>query len=237
MTHPRRRLTRSLYVPCPTLLNNNKLIIDLQGTRFYQSIAVLWGYILREEEGMAPHDYLDDLESFFYVLCQAIISKVSKGKSLSRRADNMLAAWQSADFDYSRTSKVEFVRMPFRNSYVDTDYWGEACRSLIKKYHAFVQLVNDKKDNIRCLEEVDLQGQVEMLRGIGDIDTHYRDIDKMFQEALDALITEEPKIEARLGNSLPAAPGDAQLVQPGLKRRSDEMEDFSGMKRPSKRRH
>lgn len=223
-------------MPSPT--SKAKLTFYFQGTRFYQSIAVLWGYLLQDDEGMAPHDYLDDLESFFYVLCQAMISRVSQGKSISKQAKSMLAAWQSPNFDFSRTSKVEFVREPLRNSFVDADYWGEACKKLLKKYHAFVQLLNHKKDLIRCRDEVDLQGQVAMLREIADIDTHYRDIDDMFQEALDALKTEEPEIEVRLANSVPASPRDTQSIHArSLKRRSDEVDHLSGLKRPSKRRH
>lgn len=217
----------------------------MQGTRFYQSISVLWNYaLLKDNMFVMPHDYLDDLESFFYILCQAMLSRVSAGRSVSEPVTDMLKEWEAARPEHSRSCKTDFVVFAFQNSRLDVGHWGEACRNLLKEFHTFIQGIVRAKDHIRWLDDVDNEDRLALLNDLGrNVENHYQHLDKIFQEALDALAAEEALTGAHLlSSAVGVLPGVSPMPQSpphgrSLKRNSHELEDTTEIHRPSKRHH
>ncbi|KAJ2919822.1 hypothetical protein MD484_g596, partial [Candolleomyces efflorescens] len=69
------------------------------GTRLFQSIIVLRSF---EKRFKATHDYLDDLESMFYVLCYLMFGFSGPGDRVRPVVTDMLNSWDVAD---SRTAE------------------------------------------------------------------------------------------------------------------------------------
>src|SRR5882762_3193746 len=65
-----------------------------QGTRMYQSYKLLVGS-KRDWPHLRPHDYLDDLESFFYVLCHVCFLHKNGEPMASFSTHETLAEWNS----------------------------------------------------------------------------------------------------------------------------------------------
>ena len=64
------------------LLCRFEVYCHLQGTRAFQSLNVLHSYELEHES--TPHSYMDDLESFFYILCWICCGYDGPGKRSKR---------------------------------------------------------------------------------------------------------------------------------------------------------
>lgn len=224
-------------------------------------MAVLEAYLLEPEELMEPHGYLDDLESFFYVLCHIVFLVVSPGKEVGGAVKSMIAGWESEDPARSGNAKARMVHSTFKGTYLDTQYWGTACQQLLKEFHAFIQSIAVQKDIIRSSAETTGAQKIALIKAIGhDVDEHYKLLDDIFQKALDGLAAEEPKLNPCLTKSWPTEPHRSPtlaLPSPspaiaahkttvpstnptgGLKRSSDDMQgaDHNHVERAPKRRH
>jgi len=67
-----------------------------QGTRMYQSYKLLIGST-EDSPDLRPHDYLDDLESFFYVLCHVCFLYKNGEPIASFSTHETLAEWNSGN--------------------------------------------------------------------------------------------------------------------------------------------
>lgn len=187
---------------------------------------------------MLPHDYMDDLESFYYVLGHAVFSRVPNGQAMKPYAASRLEAWQSADYEKARTSKFEFTAGDWKLArFIDVDYWGEAYKDLIKEFRAFLEPIVRRKSQINGDEDLDHSGRIEQLRELGnDISTHYDRLDAIFQKALDKLRTEEDTLPP-LAPATFSANGSSNALNRGrtLKRGPVDLDDSGTSGRASKR--
>ncbi|TFK66136.1 hypothetical protein BDN72DRAFT_880467 [Pluteus cervinus] len=90
------------------------------GTRAFQSTSVLFGDSIRHNGearrttrgfGPYPHDYLDDMESLFYVLCWICYQFESPGVR-SEDTPDILLEWETRQANSSALAKVEFLTSP-----------------------------------------------------------------------------------------------------------------------------
>lgn len=148
-----------------------------------------------------PHDYMDDLESFFYVLCEPMFTRVSFQKQVDSAAKELLRRWDTKDENTAADSKLGFLLKPFRRKLMDADCWGSACTDLLDGFHSLLQTIAQEKLKIMNEDSTSVQEKIVQLRGMGlngKIDEHYDSLDALFNKTLKALETEEPEIEARL---------------------------------------
>lgn len=185
------------------------------GTRRYQSQAVLASYHTPPDNSLPPHDFFDDLESFFYVLCDLMFSRVPTGKRMDSEAKIMLERWDMRDAITAKDSKGSFVMYPFSTALVNADYWGIACVELLEGFHDLLQDLVRQKEKFRGKKKLSLEEKVQRVRAMG-FDEHYDRIDSLYEKALDALRTEEPEIEARLvaAKAAAAAAAPPPIQQP-----------------------
>ncbi len=109
----------------------------LQGTRAFQSINILGRYELLYVS--TPHSYMDDLESFFYVLCWICCGYDGPGK---RSADfgSIFAKWEDRRPQEGAFHKIVFLlHTLFRDQtyLVVTDYFGDNFLDLLDSLHGF----------------------------------------------------------------------------------------------------
>lgn len=208
-----------------------------------------------------PHDYLDDLESFFYVLSELMMTRVCDGREVNAEAREILKSWDTCDQPVAKSSKTCFVKFSLNRGLLDSEYWGKACLQLFKDFRKFIQEIVDEKAEIRAMEDSD-EEKMELFKAMrqGDkLDAHYDALDALFGKALDALKTEEPLIEARLAlakigavapvvtpllpplpapTAIPSDPAPANpvpLPRRGVKRRLKELEEIEAAAPPKRR--
>lgn len=92
-----------------TFLRNGgtSLITCLQGTKAYLSYKLLVG----KTEMLGPHDHMDDLESFFYVLCHLVLTLTGA----TQRIPNLPVAmqkWDNEDLTIGADGKFSFLEDP-----------------------------------------------------------------------------------------------------------------------------
>lgn len=172
---------------------------------------------MEPDDPIPPHDFLDDLESFFYVLCDLVFSRVSPGKEMDRKAKIMLERWDLRDDVTAKGSKGCFILYPFAVTLVDEDYWGSAFVELLEAFHDFLENLVRQKVKTRAKRGLSYDEKVQKVKDLG-FDEHYNHLDRLFQTALDALKNEEPEIETRLAAAKAAA--DAAAPPPASTTRS-----------------
>ena len=105
------------------------MLIWPQGTRMYQAINVLRGH---SEDPPTPQDYMDDAESFLYVLGHLVFLYQRPGSHLPVLPE-FLREWQDCDPVASSDSKFLFLADGFRPSQFPA-WWGKAVRDLIQGF-------------------------------------------------------------------------------------------------------
>ncbi|TEB22085.1 hypothetical protein FA13DRAFT_1523568 [Coprinellus micaceus] len=118
------------------------------GTRTFQSLSVVGSFSPRDIP--TPHDYLDDLESFFLVLVYILLTRRADGTTLPSRAEgpSIVGKWDNPDPNIAYGKKdgilggsaddIDAVRIIKAN-------WGPAFVSLYKRFQAWVCDVSRKK--------------------------------------------------------------------------------------------
>ncbi|KAF5340959.1 hypothetical protein D9611_006034 [Ephemerocybe angulata] len=200
-------------------------VVDARkGTRMYQSIAALRS---TDSNNQPPplHTYLDDLESFFYVACHIMFGFSEPGESVPRTPP-FLVDWDTPRERDAAAHKECFVRDPFPSRSFPP-FWGNACETLLSKFHDFVRDIIIEKSRIRnaglSVEERDRELQDMM----SDMDAHYARLDELFQKALQDMEVQGPSTEDRTRTPIPkptSLPRPADGVGRGLKRYSDELD-------------
>ncbi|KAF5340942.1 hypothetical protein D9611_006014 [Ephemerocybe angulata] len=196
-----------------------------KGTRMYQSISALRDSDPESEHPPPPLDYLDDLESFFYVFCH-LIFKFSQPGKLLEKTRIFMRDWESLKDRMSSTIKENFLRGPCRAISVPS-FYGEACKTLYRAFCDFIKEVAVVKSDLQYAD-ISLEERDRQLKELTDkVDVHYARLDEMFRVAL--LQIEEEDLRAK-SDPTPTVPAPSSVdpsheTQPaprGLKRASEE---------------
>ncbi len=104
----------------------------MQGTREFASINLLEFHERGRQE--YTRDYLDDLESFFYLLCRICSTFTGPGTQVERTPD-FVSEWAQADARLAALAKFNTLLCA---DYEATAYFGPIVQTLLDKFHQFV---------------------------------------------------------------------------------------------------
>ncbi|KAF6747079.1 hypothetical protein DFP72DRAFT_854763 [Ephemerocybe angulata] len=182
----------------PVIRTNNTYT---QGTRTYQSVSILMSAD-PENHPIPPHDYLDDLESFFYVTTHLILSFKGPGECV-KSPPVFFSYWDDLDARTASASKSTLVRGGFHAHFFPA-YWGEACKTLVRGFQVFIKAVINEKIEIRFSEigEDERARRWDALVG-EDLDTNYARVDELFRVALENIAAEDSKAVVPTKPSMP----------------------------------
>lgn len=190
-------LAKMVIVRDPVGCIGSKLISTLlQGTRRFQSVAVL------ESPGRSLaylHDYLDDLESFFYVLCHLILLYDAPG-IISPANEAALARWQRDDLQVVADAKGAFLSKRTREV---SAWWGDAGRTLLSKFQALMNEIVDDKCHIIDTRTLTPEAKLERLAVMNEeFNVHYEAVIKLFDNALAQIENEDAALEFKISPQL-----------------------------------
>jgi len=192
---------------CSLLLDHHSIIthlcFSLQGTRLFQSISVLSSELAR---GLAPpHDYLDDLESFFYLAHYLVILYHPDGSdrlidpASKHHGRDALRAWADPDEQVSRNAKAAFIEEPelYDSVIEEVQDWHPAVTAMLEEFCTWIRGIRQEKKNIQREEKrrrgpLVPEGQAPLNRFAKlyeHVDEHYAQVFALFDTAITALAT------------------------------------------------
>ncbi|KAF5341146.1 hypothetical protein D9611_006024 [Ephemerocybe angulata] len=164
------------------------------GTRTYQSISVL----LADDplnDPIPPHDYLDDLESFLYVLCHILLGFKKPGE-LVEPTPRLIAVWDDPDARTAMANKVVLMAegYPVYKFPHIKEYWGNSCKELLEGMRAHISNIVRQKSKIRAAE-VSTDERFELWSAFVEknLESSYDYIDALFRTALAEIAREDAK--------------------------------------------
>ncbi|KAJ3534062.1 hypothetical protein NMY22_g7086 [Coprinellus aureogranulatus] len=186
----------------------------VQACRFHQSCLIL-EFLTEESIGDAPaHDYLDDLEGFFFVMCGMFFQKAPDGSDLppDHRARLVVKGWDSESAADALRSKAILFNPARREkdlaSRIVLEAWGAPCQVLFDEFRQWVRRIQLKKemylqkptlpcseapqDSLRFSAEGVETRQSPFAVIYGDVATHYRDVVGYFNKAIGVLMQSQP---------------------------------------------
>ena len=223
----------------------------MQGTREFASIKLLEF----QEPGRHEYtrDYLDDLESFFYLLCKICSSFTSPGSQVERMPD-FVSQWDQVDARLAALAKFNTLLCA---DYEVTPYFGPIVQTLLDKLHQFIASAAGRKRTMRLKRErrkepppswVDLRPAADRdyARVLGFIDEAIEELTYgCFMEVYDPELEVMAERARATGNTAYESPSAAPfdwpppaftfVAQPGLRRARDE--DDLGYYVPPPKRH
>ncbi|TFK23553.1 hypothetical protein FA15DRAFT_642331 [Coprinopsis marcescibilis] len=118
------------------------------GTRLFQSMAALQSF--NNPDTVQAHDHLDDIESFFYVLCYLMLLYKEPGLK-NKKVSELLTLWENDHPSIALNSKGMFIYKPSIKADLAmvSDFWGETCKDLLEKFRKRVQEMVVAKDHVR----------------------------------------------------------------------------------------
>ncbi|KAF5340930.1 hypothetical protein D9611_006100 [Ephemerocybe angulata] len=216
------------------------------GTWLYQSSAVLKSGA--DSDGLAhvDHDYLDDLESFFYVLCHLLygFDSIGVAKSDADLAQTApLGRWEIQDATMASNSKVIYIHS--QGTFIPpAAFWSQPCLYLCDKFRRFIGPLILEKINIRA--PMRSAARKALLDGLhSGMEDHYSQVLSFFDEALEELAKpggEAPRrpLSASTTSSLDSPRRDANPppapVNRGVKRSIEDVEALPNVRRTRSRR-
>lgn len=115
----------------------------LQGTRAFQSMNVLESYSPFTNK-CKRRDYMDDLESFFYVLCWICCRYSGPGQKL-KIPPAAIMRWDVDNPKDAADAKIDALTQVFCTLYSATPYFGEAFDILMNRLSAFFSVAYVKR--------------------------------------------------------------------------------------------
>ncbi|KAJ3539452.1 hypothetical protein NMY22_g4727 [Coprinellus aureogranulatus] len=150
------------------------------GVRIFQSLSVLGSHY--EEDIAPPHDYLDDLESFFYLMVYIFLRYRPDGSrhSSGEEGPSLLLGWASDDPSEAHANKERlFGPTKIARRLINIE-WGSAC---VKLYNEFRDWISSRRDD---KEELEARGSVnEPLPS--QRKKHYSEVLAMLDDAISSL--------------------------------------------------
>ncbi|KAF5341255.1 hypothetical protein D9611_005961 [Ephemerocybe angulata] len=197
------------------------------GQRRYQSHSVLYNHLL----SLPPrHNHLDDLESFFHVLCNLVLLYEAPGK-ISKETEEEFALCEAERLVTAGNAKISFMCYPIGIQW----WWGNPCRQLFRAFQTIVDNIGQQKHTFYLDRELTPEAKRDGMEAIAEENEDiYDKVIELFDEALAAIEAEDAR-----STTVPATtPADSPAKQPAtvtnLKRRSvEEHPDAPPPKRPS----
>ncbi|KAJ2913694.1 hypothetical protein MD484_g6741, partial [Candolleomyces efflorescens] len=164
-----------------TLRHLNTPVNRHMGTRPYLSVPALHSGSVSDP---LPHDHLDELESFLYVLVHIMFEYDSEGAA--HTPDEDFHDWEVYRDDCRRLGRL-------KQAYLTREYvarqvskrWPSPCVDLIIAYAAFMRPLVLKKLKLSQLEPAVRNGREKVFAA--NLDEHYNHILNLFDTAIEAL--------------------------------------------------
>ncbi|KAJ3504903.1 hypothetical protein NMY22_g17766 [Coprinellus aureogranulatus] len=183
------------------------------GTRTFQSLSLLEGAALKEHT--PEHDYLDDIESFFYVLCYIFLLHLPDGTRLSSKDDGPSLVWKWGEMDTRKAFGNKRYIFGFGTDTL-TAYgvveknWGTTCLAL---FESFLEWMADRREEkIALVYEAAADPSDSPLQSLhAHRDEHFDAVLKMFDDAIEAIEHSEtpPSTEAPATTTIMASANTA----------------------------
>ncbi|KAF5341005.1 hypothetical protein D9611_006098 [Ephemerocybe angulata] len=216
------------------------------GTWLYLSFAVLANGKANRGLACVDHDYLDDLESFFYVLCHLMYGFDSIGVAKSEKdfRETVLGAWENQDAVLTAPSKLAYFHSQGMHVVPPSPFWSQACVDLGEKIRHFLCPLLMAKIKIRSTKGAAVREA--MLADLhAGVEEHYSQVLGFFDTALEEL--------AKPGGEAPRRPPSASTtssfdsprrdanpplapVNRGMKRSIEDVEALPNIRRTRSRR-
>ncbi|KAL1693177.1 hypothetical protein GGG16DRAFT_123503 [Schizophyllum commune] len=184
------------------------------GTRAYQSVQVLLSYKYAQSAPSSGqrlmHDYLDDLESFYWCLCWICFSYEGPGDC---KQSDIPKEWQDNNPEVAAAAKSMHLLLKFQPRNVK-DYF-EAFVPLLQFMHDIFQRTLQKKSELIDARAADTR-DLATIRA--EADATYREVIGMFDDTIDSLAEFEPAQAAPLPSASVALP-----ERPKIPRRTPHM--------------
>ncbi|KAF6760728.1 hypothetical protein DFP72DRAFT_1091935 [Ephemerocybe angulata] len=163
------------------------------GNKIFRSYAVLRSGMAEQILSPVAHDYLDDLEAFFYVLCYLIHRFAGPGLPVSGEHP-VLLQWAGNDCSIAAERKSRYLRVEGPGAHLPPSFWSSATLKLADDYRAFLIKGLDIKTTIRAASgpsyviptPASMAPQLRM-QLYDHIDGHYAQVLGFFNTALDSL--------------------------------------------------
>ncbi|KAJ2933847.1 hypothetical protein H1R20_g3244, partial [Candolleomyces eurysporus] len=171
----------------------SKTLIDHRlGTRMFQSFMVLKSCELSAEY-LPPHDYLDDLESFFWIFTYILLTFKPNGNRMPRSSylESTVLAWTGDNASIICDHKWKFLNsprtIPEARRAIDSG-WHCIYDDLFLGFRAFAREVSFAKDSLVYEESSDGSPAPDRFASILDkVDHHYARVIGLFDAALKKL--------------------------------------------------
>ncbi|KAJ2912016.1 hypothetical protein MD484_g8397, partial [Candolleomyces efflorescens] len=158
------------------------------GSSLFQSISVLLGSVPLEGslETIPPlaQDYLDDLESFFYIYIYLIHVYDSNGVLLPFQS-HLIKEWRRETPKGVATSKRAFLVDIFTPRQIAQE-WPEACIKLLNSFGSWIEPYTGKKRRIvlRYRDDLESVANEEFEEMMKEVAAQYRQVIRMFNDAI-----------------------------------------------------
>ncbi|KAF6757912.1 hypothetical protein DFP72DRAFT_808256 [Ephemerocybe angulata] len=153
------------------------------GSPLFQAYFVLKGSGLYQYR--PTHDYLDDLEAFFYILYVLMhhIARPQERQKVSFQDD-----WCHDDPEISATAKRGLFNAPINMDAI-SEFWGQPCRDALVEFHKFVkEIILEKEEMVGDMDkEWDLEPMFALHSQVYD---HYARVLDIFKKAIKELSPE-----------------------------------------------
>ncbi|KAF6760850.1 hypothetical protein DFP72DRAFT_1165948 [Ephemerocybe angulata] len=144
------------------------------GTHLYQSISVL---DYKGELVPVPHDYLDDLESFFYILCHLLYGYEGFDRPAPAAFTGMkvLALWENMPAEAATNMKLRYIELEGPNINKPPLFWSTTCIKLCDTLRRYLLPLIDGKIKLRVTrDDVERRARAKELHK--ELEKHYSDI-------------------------------------------------------------
>ncbi|KAF6760702.1 hypothetical protein DFP72DRAFT_1091891 [Ephemerocybe angulata] len=165
------------------------------GAQRYQSFATIYSRM----QNLPPlYDFLDDLESIFFVLLDILLLYRMPGdriKNTSRSIDKYMKNMDSRDLSVASSSKSRI--MAWRLAEV-SPWWGKMCDVLLKDYQKMVFDVAQDKENILEDSSLTADEKYDKLKAMGSVElsaSYYTRVTEAFDKALSAIEADDEEID------------------------------------------
>ena len=151
-------------------------------------MVVLRSYNFWKDE--IPHDYLDDLESFLYVVVFLLLTYMPDGSFVSTEDEvpPIIRSWAIEPPNEAAVNKKEFIRefCFSRSSYIVDKNWGPIYTNVFEKFRRFAARIISHKEDIlrRPRHQAGSNPLAKLHKGR---EKHYEEVLAMFDNAIKAV--------------------------------------------------